>query len=76
MNFEYLAVLLLPLEIWFAGLFEEKICEVSEEWVAFPRAWDIRDGDMSVSAVEQTKQAHDYGCCGRAQERGLEKTFE
>jgi hypothetical protein len=41
MNFEYLAVLLLPLEVRFANLFEVEICEVSEERVALLRAWDM-----------------------------------
>ena len=41
MNFEHLSVLLLPLELRFASLFEVQICEVSEKRVALLRARDI-----------------------------------
>ena len=76
MDFERLPILLLPLEVWFPGLFEEDICEVPEEWITLLWAWDVRDGDTSVSAVEQAKEAHDCSYCSRMQERGLEDIFE
>ena len=41
MKLEHLPVPLLSLEVGFAGLFEVKICEVPEERVTLPRAWDI-----------------------------------
>jgi hypothetical protein len=41
MNFEHLAVFLLPLEIGLAGLFEVEIREVSEEQVTLLWAGDI-----------------------------------
>ena len=52
MGSEHLAILLLPLEVGFAGLVEVEIREVSKEWVALLRAGDIRDGNAFVAAVE------------------------
>lgn len=75
-NFEHLPKLLLPSDVGFSSLLEVDFREVSEEYVALPRTWDIRNGDTLVLTVKHAKEADGRERYSRMQERGLENTFE
>ena len=62
-NSEHLPVFLLPFEVGFAGLFEVKIREVSEERITFLWARDTRNRNPFASTVEQVKETHDGSPC-------------